>query len=70
MEFFRKVIQAKNFRIIAPVFLGAFAGFLYYNFIGCNGSCAITGNPWISTAYGAVMGSLFIKKQKKELSNG
>ena len=33
--------------------LGAIGGFLYFNFIRCNSSCAITGNPYISTLYGA-----------------
>jgi len=36
--------------------LGALGGFLYYNFIGCNGSCAITGSPINSTLYGSLMG--------------
>lgn len=38
---------------------GASAGFAYYYFIGCNsGTCPISGNPYISTLYGAVMGIL------------
>ncbi|GAB4287941.1 MAG: hypothetical protein Kow0098_05160 [Ignavibacteriaceae bacterium] len=57
-----------------PVVFGAFAGFLYYYYIGCNsGSCAITSNPWLSTFYGAALGSVFIKwnsnKTKKENKN-
>jgi hypothetical protein len=39
-----------------PVLLGALGGFLYYNFIGCNGTCAITGNPLNSTIYGVLIG--------------
>ncbi len=36
---------------------GAVAGFAYYYFIGCaSGSCPITSNPYISTAYGALVG--------------
>lgn len=43
------------------VVLGAGLGFAYYRFIGCNsGTCPITSNPWISTAYGAVAGALFV----------
>lgn len=39
--------------------LGALGGYAYYHFIGCvNGSCPITSNPYISTAYGAVIGGL------------
>ncbi|MCK6620928.1 MAG: hypothetical protein HUU32_06205 [Calditrichaceae bacterium] len=38
---------------------GALLGFGYYYFIGCNtGTCPITSSPYISTAYGAVMGVL------------
>lgn len=37
--------------------LGAFAGFLYWNFIGCaSGNCGITANWYTSMAYGALMG--------------
>lgn len=36
---------------------GGAAGFAYYYIIGCaSGSCPITSNPFISTAYGAVVG--------------
>ncbi len=47
---------------------GASAGFAYYYFIGCNsGTCPISGNPYISTLYGAVMGILaFIRYKKVE----
>lgn len=71
MEFFRKITGIPYFKIIFPVFAGAAVGYMYYYFIGCNsGGCAISSNPWISTAYGAFMGALLIKKQKKEISNG
>lgn len=43
-------------KLFLPVALGAVGGFLYYNFIGCNGSCAITSSPVNSTVYGAVIG--------------
>jgi hypothetical protein len=45
---------------IVPVLLGGAAGYGYYKFIGCRtGSCPITSSPWISTLYGALVGSLF-----------
>jgi hypothetical protein len=47
-----------------PILIGASGGFLYYNFIGCNGSCAITGNPWTSSFYGAIIGAFFISKNR------
>jgi hypothetical protein len=43
------------------ILLGATAGWLYWNFIGCSsGTCAITSKPFNSTLYGALMGSLFL----------
>ncbi|MFH2010291.1 MAG: YtxH domain-containing protein [bacterium] len=40
---------------------GGLLGYGYYALIGCrSGGCAITGNPWISTAFGAVFGFLMI----------
>ena len=57
-------------KIILPVFIGAIAGFAYYYYIGCkSGTCPITGNPYISTAYGAGIGALMVNwkhKPKKE----
>jgi hypothetical protein len=49
-------------------FLGALGGFAYYYFVGCHsGTCPISSNPWISTAYGAGMGLLLtMGEQKKE----
>lgn len=50
-----------------PVIGGALLGYLYYYFIGCRtGSCPITGNPLISTLYGAVIGLVFIFPSKKK----
>jgi hypothetical protein len=53
-------LKYKLLKLVFPVLLGAIGGFLYYNFIGCNGSCAITGNPYISTLYGAGMGAVLV----------
>ena len=44
---------------ILPILGGAAVGFAYYRFVGCrSGACMITGNPYIATLYGAVMGYL------------
>lgn len=42
---------------LSGVIVGAVLGFLYYRFVGCSsGSCAITGNPYMSSLFGAAMG--------------
>jgi hypothetical protein len=45
---------------ILPVTLGAVGGYLYFYYVGCDRGCPITGNPIISTAYGAFAGFLFV----------
>jgi hypothetical protein len=41
--------------------LGALGGFLYYHYVGCSsGSCAITGNPYMSTVYGGMLGLFLV----------
>jgi hypothetical protein len=50
---------------IAASLVGAAAGFAYYYYIGCaSGTCPITGNPYISTAYGAAVGFLLFPTHK------
>jgi hypothetical protein len=57
-------------KVFLPIVLGALGGFLYYNFIGCNGSCAITGSPVNSTLYGSLIGLVLTDwKQIKLLFN-
>ncbi len=47
--------------------LGAAAGFAYYFFVGCtSGTCPITSNPYISTAYGALIGMVFTMNTTKK----
>ena len=39
------------------VLLGAVGGYAYYYFVGCaSGACPISSNPYISVAYGALIG--------------
>jgi hypothetical protein len=38
--------------------IGGIAGFFYWKFFGCNGSCMITSNPVRTVIYFAVMGAL------------
>lgn len=51
--------------------VGAIGGYIYYVQVGCvSGTCAITSNPWMSTAWGAAFGYLifdmFNGKKKRE----
>ncbi len=61
------------YRRVLPVVAGGVLGFAYYYFIGCNsGSCAISSNPYISTAYGSLIGLLLSfpsKKKRQEKTN-
>lgn len=54
-------------KIVLGVVIGAGLGFAYYYYVGCaKGTCAITSNPYISTAYGAVVGMLFVWPSRKD----
>jgi len=61
------------YKKVLPVAAGALLGYAYYYYIGCvSGTCAITSNPYISTAYGGVIGLLLSfpsKRKKKEKAN-
>lgn len=62
MEFIKK-----NILLISGALIGALAGFLYWNFIGCeSGTCAITSNPFNSTIYGFITGGLIFSMFKKD----
>jgi len=51
---------------LVGLLIGALAGYLYYQFIGCsNGSCPITSNPVNSTIYGLIMGGLIFNMFQK-----
>lgn len=42
---------------VLPVLAGGVGGYLWHRLVGCRtGSCPLTANPWISTAYGAFVG--------------
>ncbi len=48
-----------NFLYILGALIGAIAGYIYWQQIGCNsGTCMITSKPVNSTLYGSLMGAL------------
>lgn len=51
--------------------VGAIAGYIYWQQIGCaSGTCMIASKPINSTVYGSIMGSLLFglfKKEKKQI---
>ena len=64
-ETIKKSLTRPIVKRIAASLLGAAAGFAYYYYIGCaSGTCPITGNPYISTAYGAAVGFLLFPTRK------
>ena len=68
----RKIWNNKAARFATFILLGGAGGFAYYYFIGCQGgTCPITGNPYISTSYGMMIGLLlsFDSKKKKQKEN-
>jgi hypothetical protein len=63
MELFGSPVTGAWLVRAASVLVGGGAGFLYYKFIGCKtGACPLTGNPWISTLYGAFIGWMIVSR--------
>ena len=59
---------ANNWKSILGALLGAIAGYIYWQQIGCaSGTCMITSKPFNSSLYGALMGFLLGGMFKKEL---
>jgi len=65
-----KKILTKSLLKIIGIVIGGIGGYTYYHFVGCaSGTCPITSNPYITIAYGALLGYLFsdiFKKKKNE----
>jgi hypothetical protein len=52
--------------VFIGIVAGAIAGYAYFHFVGCNGTCLITSSPVRSSLYGGVMGGLLLSIFKKE----
>ncbi len=53
-------------RIAVGAVAGGLVGFLYYRYVGCRtGACPIAGNPWISTAWWAMIGGFIMAGVKR-----
>jgi uncharacterized protein YcfJ len=58
---------SNNLLYITGAVLGAVAGYLFWQQIGCSsGTCAITSKPLNSTLYGTVVGVLLFGMFKKQ----
>ena len=55
----RPKARSKLMRYIIGALIGGIVGFGYYKLVGCStGTCPLTSNPWSSTIYGMVMGTM------------
>jgi cell division protein FtsW (lipid II flippase) len=63
----KELLTKRLFKTSLFLLIGGIGGFAYYYFIGCNtGTCPITGNPYISTSYGMLMGLIISFDSKKK----
>jgi FtsH-binding integral membrane protein len=53
-------IRRKTYLWIIAAFTlaGVISGYAYYAYIGCNGSCPLQSNPYLSMVWGGVLGYL------------
>ncbi len=60
----KEYIRSRDFiKTLIAIVVGGVAGFLYYHFVGCSsGSCAITGNPYASIAFGGFFGYFLVNR--------
>lgn len=66
-SFFKKIPLIALIGLVA----GAIGGYIYYAKVGCvSGTCAITSNPWMSTAWGGAFGYLVFDMFNGRKKNG
>lgn len=52
-------MRKPTWKQLALIAGGGVAGYAWYYFVGCaTGTCPISSNPYVSTAYGALIGGL------------
>ncbi len=60
-------MNKRYIKMLSGLAFGTILGYSYYYYIGCaSGTCAITSNPYISSAYGAMMGLVFMWPAKEK----
>jgi hypothetical protein len=61
MELIKRMWARRPVRLILGAVLGAGAGLTYWGVVGCSsGACPITGNPYIASCYGALLGIIAV----------
>ncbi len=62
-----EIFSSRNLKWYLPgIIIGTIAGYIYYYFWGCDGSCMISSSPVNSILYGATMGGLLNSMLKPE----
>ncbi|MCU0453585.1 MAG: hypothetical protein MUE68_07980 [Bacteroidetes bacterium] len=69
METLKSIVRNIWAQRVALMVVGAGLGYWYYAAIGCERGCAITSDPWISTAYGALIGFLVHPGRSKTVAD-
>jgi hypothetical protein len=59
-------IFKKYWLTIPGILVGSIAGYLYYHYVGCQGSCMIASSPVNSILYGALMGGIGFNSFQKD----
>lgn len=53
-----KIRKIFSWKMLAGVIIGGIAGFVYFHFWGCHGTCPITSSPVKTVIFGSIMGGL------------